>query len=91
MDRHIQEKAKRFAAQCDKMNFDPAAPACSVCAVKKRSRCRDYGLLLSLCGVMVCNQFNMGVGQAICHGVLNVFMNNMTAKAYGKRSISHSC
>ena len=82
MDRNIQEKAKRFAAQCDKCSFVESSCTCSVDDVKRRSRGRDYGLLLSLCGVMVCNQFNLGVGQAVCHGVMKVCMNNMTRQVY---------
>lgn len=91
MDRHIQEKARRFAAQCDNMDFDPTSPACSVCAVKKRGRCRDYGVLLSLCGMMVCHQFNLGVGLAICHGAANAFMSTMTNRAYEKKSLPQNC
>lgn len=92
MDKYIQEKARRFAAQCDKLDFDPTTPACSVCALKKRSRCRDYGLLLSLCGVMICNQFNLGVGQAVCHGFLNVFMNKIAAtQGYNKKTLLQNC
>lgn len=82
MDRNIQEKAKRFAAQCDKCSFVESTCACSVDDVKRRSRGRDYGLLLSLFGVMICNQFNLGVGQAVCHGVMKVCMNNMTQQVY---------
>ncbi|MFA9395721.1 MAG: hypothetical protein ACERJ1_13580 [Halodesulfovibrio sp.] len=82
MDRNIQERAKRFAAQCDTLSFVESSCACSVGDVKRRSRSRDYGLLLSLCGVMVCNQLNLGVGQAVCHGVMKVCMNNMTHQVY---------
>lgn len=83
MDKKIQEKAKRFAAQCDQINFAETPRACSVCDVKKRSRSRDYGLLLSLCGMMICNQFNLGVGLAVCNGVTKIFMNDLKQQAYG--------
>lgn len=77
MDRHIQEKAKKFAEKCDSIEFCQTDRAYSAAEIMKRSRRRDYGLLLSLCGVMVCNQLGLGLAQAVCHGLTNVFAGNL--------------
>ncbi|SIN98939.1 hypothetical protein [Halodesulfovibrio marinisediminis] len=82
MDQNIREKAKRFAAQCDELPQVETCCAHSVEELRKRSRKRDYGLLMSLCGVMVCNQLNLGVGQAVCQGLMKVLMNNVSQQVY---------
>ena len=88
MDRRIQEKAKRFAAKCDAMEFCSTCCSCSVAEVKKRSRRRDYGLLLALCGVMVCNQFGLGLGQAVCHGLMSAFVCDLKRHPFNNQTMS---
>ena len=77
----VQEKARRFAEKYDAM--DPAVTAIAESEdwpdwkrVYKRKRIRDCGLLLSLGGVLVCNQFGLGLGTAICQGLLTVALGN---------------
>ena len=33
-------------------------------------RLRDGSVLLSLCGVLVCNALGFGLGRVVCHGLL---------------------
>lgn len=75
MDKKLRDKAKQFAATIDALpdaSEHTHADANAAQKRRKREKRRNYGVLASLLGVVVCSQLGLGVGQALCHGALAV-------------------